>query len=83
MTPKGDHIPKEDRGEGTRWKAPLTTRPEKRNPGGGNITDLEKAGHPGGPTQAEAQSVSRRQWNRTTTKSKPNQRGEINVTNVN
>ena len=33
MTPKGDHIPKEDRGEGTRWKAPLTTRPEKRNPG--------------------------------------------------
>ena len=34
MTPNGDHIPKEDRGEGTRWKAPLTTRPKKRNPGG-------------------------------------------------
>ena len=39
MTPKVDHIPKEDRGEGTRWKAPLTTRPEKRNPGGRNSTD--------------------------------------------
>ena len=31
--PKGDHIPKEDRGEGPRWKAPLSTRPEKMNPG--------------------------------------------------
>ena len=39
MTPKGDHIPKEDRGEGTRWKAPLSTRPEKRNPGWRNSTD--------------------------------------------
>ena len=33
MTPKGDHIPKGDRGEGTQWKSPLPTRPEKRNPG--------------------------------------------------
>ena len=33
MTPKGDRIPKEDRGEETWWKAPLTTRPENRNPG--------------------------------------------------
>ena len=33
MTPKGDHIPKEDRGEGKRWKAPTPTRPKKRNPG--------------------------------------------------
>ena len=39
MTPKGDHIPKEDRGEGTRWKATLTTRPEKRNPDGRISTD--------------------------------------------
>ena len=39
MTPKGDHIPKEDRGEGTRWKAPLTTSPEKRNPGWRISTD--------------------------------------------
>ena len=39
MTRKGDHIPKEDRGEGTGWKDPHTTRPEKRNPGGRSSTD--------------------------------------------
>ena len=39
MTQKGDHIPKEDRGEGTRWKAPLSTRPEKRKPGWRSNTD--------------------------------------------
>ena len=40
MTPKGDHIPKEDRGEGKRWKAPPPTRPKKRNPGWRSNTDL-------------------------------------------
>ena len=39
MTLKGDHIPKEDRGGGTQWKAPLSTRPEKRKPGGRINTD--------------------------------------------
>ena len=34
------------------------------------------------PTQAEAHSVSPRQWNRTKTKSKPNQSRESNVTIV-
>ena len=33
------YIPKGDRGEGTRWKSPLPTRPEKRNPGWRSSTD--------------------------------------------
>ena len=48
----------------------------------GSAPTLEKAGQPCGPTQAEAHSVSLRQWNRMKTKSKPNQRRESNVTIV-
>ena len=44
MTRKGDHIPKEDRGEGTGWKKPHTTRPEKRNQVEGAAPTLEKGG---------------------------------------
>ena len=32
LTPKGDHIPKEDRGEGTRWKPHTRTRSREEEP---------------------------------------------------
>ena len=48
--------------------------------GEGAAPTLEKAGQPCGPTQAEAHSVSRRQWNCMKTKSKPNQSRESNAT---
>ena len=76
MTPNGDHIPKEDRGEGTQTGQKRGTQVE------GSAPTLEKVGQPCGPTQAEAHSVSLRQWNRTKTKSKPNQIRESNVTIV-
>ena len=56
MTPKGDHIPKEDRGEGTWWKPPPLNQVQRRGTqveGAGPTR--EKAGQPCGPTQAEAQ----------------------------
>ena len=48
----------------------------------GAVPTREKAGQPCRPTQAEAHSVSLRQWHRTKTKSKPIQRRENNVTIV-
>ena len=48
----------------------------------GTAPTHEKAGQPCGSTQAEAHSISQRQWNRTKTKSKPNQRRESHVTIV-
>ena len=61
MTLKGDHIPKEDSGEGT-VGASHTNQVQRRgtqDKGGGPTR--EKAGHPPGPTQASAHSVSLRQ----------------------
>ena len=48
----------------------------------GAVPTREKAGQPCGPTQAEAHSVSLRQWHHTKTKSNPIQRRESNVTIV-
>ena len=62
------------REEEPKWK---DSRADQRKPKPTeSAPTLEKAGQPGGPTQAEAHSVSLRQWNRTTTKSKPTKGGK-------
>ena len=71
LTRKGDHIPKEDRGEGTRGKPPTPTRSKEEEPRAkeqdrpvrrldSRPDQREKAGQPPGPTQAEAHSGSLR-----------------------
>ena len=81
MTRKGDHIPKEDRGEGTGWKKPYTTRPEKRNQVEGAAPTWIRAVAVR-TNASRSHSVSQRQRNRTKTKSKSNQGRESNVTIV-
>ena len=81
LTPKGDHIPKEDRGEGIRWKPPPPTRSREEEP---RLKEQDWAVRrlDSRPDQRKPKPTASA-WGRgprTKAKSKPTQRRESNVT---